>query len=947
MKKLIYIFCLSVIVNSSFSQKINKILTGIVINQKGKPIEDAKLTFTNATLDEKLIAITNDSGIFRVDVPDVTLNITVVHIGYEYYYLEEYKPKEGKNLKIILKAAGVLENVVVTTGSRTNQRTLINSPIPIDVFSQNDLRVTGQPAFDKALQFVVPSFNSVNIPVNDATTLLDPYEIRNLGPSRSLILINGKRKNLSSLLYIQPSVARGEVGADLSAIPLDMIERVEILRDGASAHYGSDAIAGVLNVILKKKVDKSILNVSSGITSKGDGQSLRISLNSGFSFGLDNKSFFNYALGANKTDNAVRSTPIDPLGEIYTLGNPNASASDPVNQNIINYLNKYPTGNNINGTGATQFIQFSYNSELYINQNTYLYSNASVVLKNVLSNANFRQPYWEVDYGLLHTNDPSGTNYTNNFTLNTNGQEIYKGYLGFQPTFEGDLKDYNATLGLRYFNNGWSTDMSLTIGGNSQLYNIRNTVNKGLAIAYGPASSPINFKPGGYSFNHVVGNIDISKQLNKFTSIAFGSEFRKETYQIFAGDTASYSLSGSISFPGINQGAAGIFTRYNLGFYADLGIDIFKWWLVNGTYRYENYSDFGNASVWKLSTRFNILEDKIILRGSFSTGFRAPSIQQIYTQTYYTTTNNGSFAIAGLFNNQSNQARALGIPALKPEYSNNLTFGFGLKFGTHFSLTLDYYDIVIKDRILLSSSITSSNPSTDLYKILQQNNISKITFFINALETKTSGLDLVSNYKNIYIGNRANLNINLGLNYQLVNQLVGDPNANAPAAIKSSGASILNEQIESLITESRPVYKGILGFDFKINNLKIFLNNILFGPTKFIDIDLGSSPNIKQVFKPAVVTDLNVGYDFNSSISAYISINNIFNILPKWSLEAVNAQGQAELDATKVIAGQTISNRRLIESDITFRGRYRNTGYSGSQFSQLGTIFSAGITVRF
>ena len=188
----------------------------------------------------------------------------------------------------------MLESITVSVGSRNAQRTLTDTPLPVDIFSSNDLKSTGQLTFDKALQYRVPSFNTVNTPVNDATTLLDPYEIRNLGPSRTLVLINGKRKNLSSLLYVQFSPGRGETGADLSAIPADAIKRVEILRDGASAQYGSDAIAGVMNVILKDKVEYNSLTFNGGITSKGDGGTYGLAYNGGG--GLANSGFINYTI---------------------------------------------------------------------------------------------------------------------------------------------------------------------------------------------------------------------------------------------------------------------------------------------------------------------------------------------------------------------------------------------------------------------------------------------------------------------------------------------------------------------------------------------------------------------------------------------------------------------------------------------------------------------------
>jgi len=294
-----------------------------------------------------------------------------------------------------------LEEVVISTGSRATQRTITDSPLPIDVLSVKDLQATGQNTFDKMLQYRVPSFNTVNTPVNDATTLLDPYEIRNMGPSRTLVLINGKRKNLSSLLYVQFGPGRGETGVDLSAIPTDAIKRVEILRDGASAQYGSDAIAGVMNVILKDRYDYTSLNFNAGITGEGDGETYGVSLNSGANFG--NKGFLNYTLNFSQQASAVRSGKVDLATEIATFG------GDPAQDALItNYLQDFPTARNINGTGDVSAARFLINGGIPVSENTMMYANAAYVTKKVLSFANARPPYWRQDRGLLHSPTDNG-----------------------------------------------------------------------------------------------------------------------------------------------------------------------------------------------------------------------------------------------------------------------------------------------------------------------------------------------------------------------------------------------------------------------------------------------------------------------------------------------------------------------------------------------------------
>ncbi len=831
-----------------------------------------------------------------------------------------------------------LEDVIIV-GSRSLPRTSVGTPLPVDVLSAGELRTTAQTTFDKQLQYRVPSFNTVNTPVNDATTLLDPYEIRNLGPSRTLILINGKRKNLSSLLYVQFAPGRGETGADLSGIPVDAIKRVEILRDGASAQYGSDAIAGVMNVILKDRYQYSSLTFNSGITSKGDGANYGLAFNSGNNIG--DKGFINYTVDFSQQNSAVRSGIIHRPTEIATFGG-SASADAAINR----YLDRFPTANNINGSGDIQAGKFNYNLGLPVGDNGQFYSNAAMVFKKAKSFANFRTPYWRTDAGLLHKRIPGAPNYTGG------NDPLYEGYLGYVPTFEGDLFDYNATVGLKNVKSGWTHDVAVTFGGNQIAYTVENTVNRTLG-----AASPTSFKPGGSKFSHIVGNYDISKNLSNNFSLAFGTEVRSETFEIIAGDTASYSGEGSNSFPGIRAENARTNKRFNVGAYVDATYDVTEDFLINAAIRGEKYSDFGEAFVWKASTRYKLANGKAVIRASASTGFRAPTLHQIYTQSTQASFASGTIQLSGLFNNRSKQAFALGVPLLTPEKSINLTFGVGLTPVKNLSITIDYYNITINDRIVYSSSINTddkllANPTTELGRILKGASVgagnfdlASVQFFINGVKTRTQGIDLVMNYKNIGIGS-GKLGINLAGNYTLSNEILGSPNE--PDAIKSANASILSAQIKSLLTEGRPQYKAVLGFDYSMNKLGISLNNTLFGPTKFQDLDNGGPimNNIKQVFSPAVVTDLNFGYNFTEKISVNVAVNNIFNVLPKWKLELTGNSSDPNYAAAQSTLSNT-ANRELLEGFLSFSGRYRILGYNGSQFSQLGTMFQAQFIFKF
>jgi iron complex outermembrane receptor protein len=930
-------------------------LKGKVTDDKGEGLPGVSAVIVGTTKG----TLTDVDGNYELPLAKGRYQISFSFVGYAAKTIVVTVDGDVKQDVALTASTTDLGEVVITTGSRATQRTITDSPIPIDVLGASALKSTGQTSFDKALQYRVPSFNTVNTPVNDATTLLDPWEIRNMGPSRTLILVNGKRKNLSSLLYVQFSPGRGETGVDLSAIPQSAISRVEILRDGASAQYGSDAIAGVMNVILKDKFDYTTLTINAGTTTSkggevstelpggGYGQNYGVSLNSGANF---KNGFVTYALEFNQANSASRSSNIHVPTEIATFGG--SAAQDAL---ITAYLKDYPTGNNINGTGETSAARFAINAGVNLTESTQLYGNAAYVAKKVNSYANFRTPYWRQDRGLLGR---TGTkNYLSAATLAfpSDDLSIYNGYIGYVPTFEGDLTDYNATVGAKNETNGWNSDISFTVGGNKQLYTVDNTVNRGLGKA-----SPTRFKPGGYEFTHAVGNLDVTKSVTEKFRIGLGAEARSEAFTIYAGDTASYKAEGANSFPGIDVVNAGTNTRFNIGAYLDASYDFTENFLVNGTFRTEKYSDFGNASVGKVSSRVKLMDDKVVLRGSFSTGFRAPSLHQIYAQSTQAAFVGGTIQLSGLFNNRSKQARALSIPNLKPEKSTNISVGAGLNLTKNLSITLDYYAINVKNRVVYSSSITTDDrkeavPKTDLGRILKGSatgagnfDLSSVQFFVNGIETNTSGLDYVVSYRNIGLGS-GKLAINLAGNFMLTNEIVGSPIE--PEPIKNAKSSILNAQIRSLLTESRPQYKSILGFDYALGKWNFNLNNTLFGPTAFRDLDNGGGDMnyIKAVFKPGVVTDLSIGYMFNDKWSLTLNANNLLNVLPKWDLEYNPIEGATDKAAADA-AQKTLADpnaKALLRGFLGFSGRYDILGYNGSQFSQLGTQLNAQLTVKF
>lgn len=861
--------------------------------------------------------VTDTDGAYSLQLAAGEYQIVFSYTGYTTQTATvNVKPGENLKLNIVLQEGVASLGDVVVVGSRTAPRSSTTSPLPVDVLSSREITSTGQNSFDKALQYRIPSFNTVQTPVNDATALLDPYEIRNMGPSRTLILINGKRKNLSSLLYTQTSPGRGETGADISAIPVDAIERVEILRDGASAQYGSDAIAGVMNIVLKSSASGSGLTLRTGITSAGDGETFGVAFNEGTKLGANG--FINYTIDLSKVGLANRPGMVDAEGEAADFG------AD-INQ-VRAFLSRFPDAGNINGSPTTTAAKFLVNTGARISNEVDFYANAAYIYKKVNSFANYRTPYWRPLSSFPYLLDFFGVN----------GE-----YVGYVPTFDGDLLDYNGTVGFKSSKNGWLADVSFTTGGNQQTYTVRNSHNRNSTLNPDGTfkyreNSPIVFYPGGTRFTHAVGNIDVSKRFTEKVSMAFGSEFRTENFTVIEGDEASYEDGGADSFAGNDPRNSGKFNRYNFGGYLDFAFDLTDDFLINATGRLENYSDFGNAFVWKISSRYKFAEDRVTLRGSVSTGFRAPTLHQIYTQkAQYSFVPGQGIQVGGLVSNVSREARLLGIPSLDPEKSTNITVGLGLRPNTNFSITLDYFNIAVKDRIILSTEIgASAAGNTQLDAILKANNLSDLSFFVNALDTRTSGIDVVMSYRGVNLGT-GNMAFNLSGNYMLQNGREGE--VNNPELVARAGQSVANPTQEALFFTSRPKFKAILGIDYSINKFNFTLNNTLFGPTTFRQ--QGLDPNLYTEFKTNIVTDLGVTYRLSEKTTVMFNINNLLNVLPEWEFKADNPQGENILkDPAKVKENSNL---------ITFNQRYSQMTYDGYHFSQLGTIFNLSFNIRF
>lgn len=881
---------------------LSQVLTGRVTSG-GNPLIGANVVVRGTTIG----AATDVDGRYRLSLNPGRHEISFSFLGYaprtEVVMLAQ---NEEKVLNVELQPQAVeSKDIVVVVGARATGRTVTDSPVPIDVFSFQELQYSGQPTFDKVLQYRVPSFNASQTPVNDATALLDPWEIRNMGVSRTLILVNGKRKNLSALVYTQTSPSRGETAADISAIPLDAIKRVEILRDGASAQYGSDAIAGVVNIVLKDQTDGGYVTIHSGVTGEGDGERFGVALNSGSSI-FGDKGFANYTVELSRVDEARRSGLVDANGEFSDFGDPARGYDLNYVRNFLAY-DKY--AGNRNSAPATSAAKFLLNSGVNLSENTDFYTNVAYFYKKVNSFANYRVPYWRT-----YTDFP----YLADFFGNGDSAS-YKGYL---PTFDGDLIDYNATLGFRTKRSGWNIDASFTLGFNSQDYTVIDSHNRSdFTDANGAfiyrENSPITFKPGGTEFSHQVWNVDVSRAVTEKLSIGLGAEFRSETFEIIEGDKASWDGIGADSFAGNRPENSGIFNRFNFGGYFDVGYDVTKAFLISATIRNEYYSDFGNAFVYKLSSRLKTFEDRITLRGSYSTGFKAPTLHQIYTQrVQYSFVPGEGVQSVGLINNVSPQARLLGVKPLTPEESKNLTVGVGAKLLDHFNVTVDFYTISMSDRIVISNRVPFGTGG-------------EVEFFTNSIATKTSGIDIVADYRNIPLGS-GSLGISLAGNMNLVNERDG-------AILKVGGTDVIDATQEALFFTSRPKEKFVVGATYDMERIGVALNNTYFGSTEFRQTGLDA--NLKTVFEPKIVTDLAVTYRLFGNVTLSGSVNNVLDVIPEWKFEALNSTGQAILNDP--------AQARVQSNLVTFNGRYDIMTYDGYHFSQLGRIFNLTLTYGF
>lgn len=658
--------------------------------------------------------------------------------------------------------AAVALDAVIVTGTRANHRTVADSLSPIDQLSSQDLEKSGSSELATVLASLLPSLNFPRPSVADLTDAVRPAQLRGLSPNHTLVLVNGKRRHTSSVLNASGLQGGGSAPVDLNAIPIAAIERIEVLRDGAAAQYGSDAIAGVINIVLKKGAQGGEVEASYGKTSQGDGAQTKV----GASVGTTLSDAGWLRLSAEQRDQGFTNRALpdfrDPAEPLY--GQVSQRFGEPDSKQ-----------------GA-------------------LFLNAQLKLNNAVE---------AYAFGNISDRDTRSTGFFRPALSSRNILSIYpQGYL---PVEASNSRDQSLVAGLRgTTEGGWRWDGSLNYGANRFKLNIENSLNVSLG-----AASPTRFYDGTLENSQTLLNADFAKDyevgaLAGPLTLAWGLEARNEKYEITAGAPESYFGSGAQVFAGFRPGDASSHERNSKAVYLNLEADVTQKLSASVALRAEQYSDFGNTTSAKLAGRYAVAPE-VAVRATASTGFRAPSLAQ---QFYSTTTTVFIDSVARdirTFRVSDPVAKQLGAEELKAEKSNNLSLGVLLQPSKAFTTTIDVYQIDIKDRIVLSEYLYGSSVVNFLVAH-GYNDTGGGAYYTNAIDTRTRGLDLVSSYR-LNLGAQARLDLSAGYNHNRTEITYVAPN---PAILAQNGLAVqrIGRSKIGLITKGAPADKLTLGADY-------------------------------------------------------------------------------------------------------------------------------------
>jgi iron complex outermembrane recepter protein len=832
-------------------------------------------------------------------------------------------------------------DVIIVTGTRRTDRTVADSSVPIDVISGDQLASTGLTETNKILNSLVPSFNFPQPSIADGTDVIRPASLRGLAPDQTLVLVNGKRRHVSSLINVNGTVGRGSAAVDLNLIPALAIERVEVLRDGASSQYGSDAIAGVINIKIKSADNGGKASVSygkyvttldgtpnvTGLQTDSSGQPI---LNP-----ADNRYFLANSSGERKARDGEYKTAAVNIGVPIGAGFVNVTGEyrdrDATNRAGYDLRPNYnrPTAlfdtrevsfNRLNfqfGDAKTEDYNVFVNAGLPVGENFDLYAFGSYGHRDGLSAANYRQASAAANRNfsvLTPTTAPTAANFV---PLTPDG---------FLPFIDTKLSDYSAFVGLKGELGGWNTDLSIGLGNNQLDYQLLNSLN----TSYGTASQR-NFDAGGLKFRQISANLDVEREfdlgLSGATSLAFGLEYRDENFKIRPGDTQSYAAgplnatfvttaancalqsgtfavaTGICSFPGrVADGRAQGFPGYPLSAqtdrsrnsyaaYVELDSEIFTGFTATAAGRYEHFSDFGGAVNGKLALRYEPVEG-LALRGSVSNGFRAPSLHQQYFTTISTNFIAGVPVDVNTLSVNNPAAIALGAKPLKAEKSLNFSGGITLNPTSGLNFTVDYYNIKIEDRIVLTENLGAAGSgtmaqNTAVNNVLSSNSILGVgaaRFFINGIDTRTQGIDAIATYRT-NIGGAGNWTFTAAFNLNDTKITRRIPTSLTTAV----PGLVLFGRVEGIrFTDGQPNDKLVLSADGKIGSFGITARTTRFGkvvapgaaapivnPTSLVLL----GPD-DVTLSPKWISDLEVRYNFLERFELAVGANNVFDVYP-------------------------------------------------------------------
>lgn len=836
--------------------RIKGVVTG---DDDGQPVVGATVSVKGKTRGTR----TDANGRFEIeaDAGDVLV------ISFLGYTTQEMTVGGTGDLNIVLKSDAASVGEVVVVGSRsTAARTKTETVAPVDVLTAKELQLTGQVEPTQQLQFIAPSFVSNRQTVADGTDHIDPASLRGLGPDQVLVLVNGKRRYQTALVNINGTVGKGSVGNDLNSIPAASIERIEVLRDGAASQYGSDAIAGVINVVLKKG-SAGAANIHFGQQYEGDGRNIQIGANKGVNIGTKG-GFLNFGVDVRLRDSTNRSG--DYLNTVYS-SNPVTDA-DLIRQNGgWDRSNNMHVGNsNVNNYGGT--VNFG----LPLGSNMELYATGMVGLRNGKGSGFYRYP-----------------RQTSQVV-----PELYP--RGFLPNIESTIWDRSLIAGIKHEGiRGWRWDLSNTLGGNSFRFDVSNSNNASLGT-----SSPRSFYCGTIKLNQNTTNLDFAKDFGEKTglptfNVAFGSEFRIDNYIIEAGEEASWKdydntaasvgkVGGAQVFPGYQPGNELNENRTVFGLYTDIETDITERLLVNVAGRFENYSDFGSALAGKLAARYKFA-DFFSLRGAINNGFRAPSIHQFYfnnTSTQFQTIN-GVLTPSNTLTvrNDSDVAKALGIDPLKAEKSLNYSIGITSRIANKVSITIDAYQIDIKDRIILAGPFRRSNATVkavlDAANIPSEVGVAQA--FANVLNTQTQGLDIVLATSPKLGKGTLDLTFAANFNKTTIKEIKGTSKL---AAGKVGENALQFDRIEqSRVERGNPRDKFTFSAAYRLPKMGVNLRVTRFGEVAVWSNALNTATPtegdyLDETFSAKVVTDLSINYLLLHNLRLTVGANNLLNVYP-------------------------------------------------------------------